>query len=254
VRALLRSAVALGRVAALTAAAACGGGGPSPEAAPGASSPGARPAIAIADELEALVDEGRATRDAREEAVRRVRDRVPETAADMLARAIVLGRLVEEEGLAKAHLVKDVERWAMKSRALDPTYRDEAAARVLGTLWVLAPGSLLAEGDSEEGLALLEDLARRRPDVAPNHLRLGEALLALGDAEAAVGPLCAARARADALRPSERALLAVLLRDAGSPACPAAAPSPGRAGRDEPGLSADPAAPASRSTAPPAAP
>lgn len=244
----MRRRAARAWTAGLVVALAGCGGGPSASvratAAPTPSSP-ALDAIGIADALEARIEAHAATRADREAAYAAVRSLVPVTAADALGRAIVIGRLIEDAGLAKAHLVKDVERWAMKSRELDPRYRDEAAARVLGTVWVLAPASLLQHGDSEDGLALLEALTRRRPDVPSNHLRLAEAYLALGDREPALAPLCRARADAAHLRPGERALLRRLVDDADAPTC--------SGGAGAPAVSVDPAAPASRSTAPPGA-
>ena len=47
--------------------------------------------------------------------------------------------------------VRDVERSARRSRELDPGFRDSAATRLLGTLYVIAPASLLKHGDSEAG-------------------------------------------------------------------------------------------------------
>lgn len=250
----MRSRV-LGATAASLVACSIGCSGPAPAASAGAgarppaaraTAPAAADALGIADALEARIEAHAATRADREAAYEAVRELVPVTAGDALGRAIVIGRLIEDAGLAKAHLVKDVERWAMKSRELDPGFRDEAAARVLGTLWVLAPAALVERGDSEKGLALLEDLARRRPDVPQNHLRLAEAYLALGDEEPALGALCRARADARRLRAGERELLRRLFHDAGTPTCPEGSP---RAA-----ISADPVAPASRSTAPPGAP
>ncbi len=196
-----------------------------------------RDAITIADALEALIADGRDRPEDRQRAFDAVRELSPSTAADALARAIVTGRLVQSRGLAEAERVRDIERWAMKSRALDPHLRDDAASRLLGTLWVLAPGPLLEHGDSEQGLSLLVDLAGRRPDVLANHLRLGEAFVALGDPEPAAPHLCRCQAEASKLRPDERALLAQLMADGGT-RCPAPAP----------------ASPSAPPTAPPAAP
>ena len=62
-----------------------------------------------------------------------------DTAAYAFARAAVTGRLVQQRGLRGASLVGEVERWALRSRELDPDFRDGAATRLLGTLYVIAP-------------------------------------------------------------------------------------------------------------------
>ena len=110
---------------------------------------------------------------------------------------------------------------------LDPTFRDRAATRMLGTLYVLAPAALLAHGDSEKGLELLEGLVAERPDVLENHLRVAEAYIALGDNGPAVPHLCACLAKKATLRKDDQALLQKLVRDGGLGECPAAgAPAP----------------------------
>jgi hypothetical protein len=61
---------------------------------------------------------------------------------------------------------------------------------MLGTLYVLAPASLLKHGDSETGLQMLEALAHDHPDVPENSLRLAEAYVSLGDNAAARPHVC----------------------------------------------------------------
>ena len=78
----------------------------------------------------------------------------------MFARADVTGRLVQQRGFLAANLVPDIERAARRSRELDPNFRDGAATRLLGTLYVIAPAAVLEHGDSEQGLELLEGLVR----------------------------------------------------------------------------------------------
>lgn len=177
-------------------------------------------ALAIADALEALIDEGKATERDRQLAYDQVKRREEPTAAYAYARAIVTGRLVQTKGLLAAFLVGEMEEWAQKSRALDPAFRDAAATRMLGTLYVLAPSSLLKGGDSEKGLEMLEKLAAEHPEIVENHLRHAEALVALGDMEPAAAPLCRCRAQKERLRREDQQLLTKLFQDAGSPACP----------------------------------
>jgi len=179
-------------------------------------------ALAVADALEALIDAETDTIADREYAYENVRARADDTAAAQLARAMVTGRLVQWKGLRAASLVGDVERCARRSRDLDLEFRHGAATRVLGTLYVMAPTSLLARGDSEVGLELLDGLVDAHPEAPENHVRLAEAYLALGDPAPAYPHLCYCMERRDALRRDDQRLLARLMADAGTPPCPAA--------------------------------
>lgn len=198
---------------------------PPPPPAPLQSALDRGDALATADALEALIDDGADNEHARQLAYDRVKAKEEPTAAYAFARAMVTGRLVQIRGLSAAFLVREMEEWAEKSVALDPTFRGGAATRMLGSLYVLAPGSLLKHGDSEKGLEMLEKLAQEHPDVPENHLRHAEALIALGDTAPAAGPLCKAQAQRERLRKDDQRLLAKLFQDAGSPACPSAAPA-----------------------------
>ncbi len=175
--------------------------------------------LALLDALEELIAAGKDTPEDRELAYARIKEHEENTAAYAFARAAVTGRLAQVRGLSAAMLVGEVERWARLSRELDPGFRDQAATRMLGTLYVLAPAALLAEGDSEEGLSLLEDLAKKRPDVLENHLRLAEAYLALGDPGPATPHLCRCQKERTALRRDDQILLDRLLADAQHPSC-----------------------------------
>jgi hypothetical protein len=182
--------------------------------------------LALSDALEALIANSRATSRDREYAYRQVRDMDADTAGAAFGHAAIIGRKVQLEGLRAAVLVREVERYARRSRELDPTFRDGAATRMLGTLYVMAPATLLRHGDSETGLELLEELTAARPDVPENHLRLAEAYIALNDPDPAAAHLCFARAHQAALRPDDRALLNGLTDDAGPLDCPPAPPEP----------------------------
>jgi hypothetical protein len=81
---------------------------------------------------------------------------------------------------------------------------------MLGTLYVFAPAALLKHGDSETGLEMLETLARERPDVPENHLRVAEAYIALGDNQGARPHVCHCLAARSRLRRDDQALLAQL--------------------------------------------
>ena len=185
-------------------------------------------ALALADALEALIARGEDMPADREYAYAVVRRHDEDTVTATYARAVVTGRLVQQKGLLAANLVPAIERFARRSRELDPDFRDGAATRLLGTLYVIAPGTLLRHGDSETGLDLLEALAATRPDVLENHLRLAEAYVALGDPVPAEPHLCRCLAHASALRPDDQLLLARIAASAGPFAC---ADQPSAAGR-----------------------
>jgi hypothetical protein len=176
--------------------------------------------LTIADALEALIATKADTPGDRRYAYERVRSREARTPADALARAIVAGRLAQVSGLGAPGLVAEVERYARLSVALDPAFRDGAAQRLLGTLYVLAPATLLEHGDSEEGLELLQAVVRRFPDRPVNRLRLAEAYVALDDPVPARPHLCSCRARRAELRQDEQALLDELLATAKVTSCP----------------------------------
>ena len=184
-------------------------------------------ALAISDALETLIAEGKDTPADREFALKTVQSREPPTptAAYGFARAAISGRVVQTRGLAGAGLVAEVEKWALASRKLDPGFRGGAAARMLGTLYVMAPAGWLEHGDSEQGLELLEGLVKAHPEQLENQLRLAEAYIALGDPGPGTPYLCRCRARRDQLRRDDQQLLDHLFADAGNPACPKA-PAP----------------------------
>ncbi len=178
-------------------------------------------ALDIADALESLIGDGRDTEDERQLAYDHVKSKEEMTAAYAYARAMVTGRLVQVRGLTAALLIREMEEWGQRSRALDPTFREGAATRMVGTLYVLAPASLLANGDSEKGLELIEQVAQEYPNVIENHLRHAEALIALGDMGPAIEPLCRCFASRGRLQRDDQALLDKLMVDAGSPPCAA---------------------------------
>jgi len=180
-----------------------------------------RDALGVADALEALIAEGADSPADREYAYDFVTRGEQGTAAYALARATVTGRLVQQRGLLAASLVRDVEDWAVRSVELDPDFRDGAAARLLGTLWVLAPAAFVEHGDSERGLEILAALVDDHPDRIENHLRLAEAFIALGDPAPAETPLCVCLAQRATLRRDEQQLLDQLVAVYGTPGCSA---------------------------------
>jgi hypothetical protein len=190
-----------------------------------------RDALATSDALEALIAVGKDTPADRHYAYDVVRRHEEDTAEYTYARAVVTGRLVQMEGLLGAGKIPDVERYARRSRELEPEFRAGAATRVLGTLYVIAPANLLVHGDSEEGLALLEGLVQRHPETSANHLRLAEAYVALGDPAPAGPHLCLLLSHRDDLHPDERILLDRLVREVGGAPCVARWRLPQSSGR-----------------------
>jgi len=178
-----------------------------------------RDALAVSDALEQRIANGTDTPADREFAYAMVSAIDGDTAAEAFARAAVTGRLVQLRGMRGAPLIGEVEKWAVRSRGLDPKFRDGAATRLLGTLYVIAPGSLVRYGDSERGLELLEGLVREHPEIVENHLRLAEAYIALGDPDPAAPALCVCLAKREALRRDDQQLLDQLLATAGTPEC-----------------------------------
>jgi hypothetical protein len=183
-------------------------------------------ALAIADALEDLIADGNDRAEDRQFAYNVVRAKPLDTAAYTYARAVVTGRLVQQRGLLGADLVGEVEHYARRSRELDPNFRTGAATRMLGTLYVIAPPALLRHGDSETGLELLDKLVQAHPEILENHLRLGEAYIALGDPDPAKEHLCKCQAEQAKMRRDDRLLLAQLMKDAGNPKCPAPGATP----------------------------
>lgn len=179
----------------------------------------ARDAVALCEALEVLIDQERDRRADREFAYDQVREYSEETAAYYYARASITGRLVQERGLLGAPQIREMEAAAEKSRALDPKYQNGAAARLLGTLYVFAPATLLEHGDSETGLEILEELTEEMPDIPQNHLRLAEAYIALSDPQPAQPHLCRAIAEKAKLRPDEQRLVDQLVRTIGPVTC-----------------------------------
>lgn len=178
-----------------------------------------RDALDIADALESLIERDEDSQADREFAYEAIRTTEENTAAYAFARASVTGRLVQSRGLRGANQVGEVEEWALRSQTLDPDFRDGAATRLLGTLYVIAPATFLEQGDSELGLEMLEQLAQKHPDVPENQLRLAEAYIALGDLEPAGPHLCASLAQRSALRRDDQQLLDQLVATAGTPDC-----------------------------------
>jgi hypothetical protein len=176
-------------------------------------------ALRIYDTLEALIAEGDDTRNDRKNAFAAVRNRNEDTAAFQFAWAAIAGRLVQQRGLLAANLVKDIERHARRSVELDPKFRDGAATRLLGTMYVVAPSSFVEHGNSELGLEMLLELVEKYPNDPENHLRAAEAYIALNDPLPAAPHICACLPVRETMRRDYQKLLENLIADAGKVQC-----------------------------------
>jgi hypothetical protein len=174
-----------------------------------------RDALALSESLEKLIDDGRATQDDRQAAYDAVCAWQADTAEYAFARASLAGRLAQIRGITAIALVRDMETWGRLSMKLEPKWRNGAARRMLGTMYVLAPGSLVQHGTSEDGLELLEAQVKDYPTEPANHVRLAEGYVTLGDPDPAKPHLCFALAHEKDLRPVDATLLASLVETVG---------------------------------------
>ena len=170
--------------------------------------------------LEDPIAAGRDTKDDREAAWDLVQLMPADTAGDAFGRAAIAGRLAEKKGAlavfgseSPTTLVAEAERYAQRSRKLDPSFRSAAATRLLGALYVHVPQGLLDGGTQEDGLDLLIDLAHDHPEVPENQLRLADAYIFLGDDEPAKAPLCLALRAATRLRADDARLARQLAQE-----------------------------------------
>lgn len=176
--------------------------------------------LTVLETLEKLIAAGKDSKQDRQFAYVIIAKRPVNDAASAFARGAIAGRLAQLSGLSGGGLVGEVEQYARLSMEKDPNFQQGAAQRMLGSLYVLAPAMLLKQGDSEKGLELLQDLANKWPQDILNHLRLGEAYVALDDYEPAYPHLCFCVARRQQLRPDDQKLLDQLVKDSELGKCP----------------------------------
>lgn len=168
-------------------------------------------ALGILQALEADIEAGTASEKDRERAYETVSGAKDDGTADYaFARAALAGRVAELRGVGAGKLVTEAETFARLALEREPEYDEGAATRMLGTLYVMAPGRLVDHGDAEDGLTMLEDLVEARPDDPRNHLRVAEAYIAMDDPDPAIEFLCFAHGHRDSLRKDDQALLDTL--------------------------------------------
>lgn len=171
--------------------------------------------IALYVALEGLIAEEKDSKDDRQYAYDQIKAWGGDDVASDFARAAIAGRLAEKRGLQAGDLVGEVERYALKARDREPDYREGAATRLLGTLYVMAPSRMLEHGESEKGLEILEGEVKEHPDRVDGHLRLAEAYVALGEPDSALPELCASVAGRERLGLGEKKLLDRLIDEVG---------------------------------------
>ena len=201
-------------VAALVAFSACRPSG-APQNPNFAAASESRDAIKVYEQLEALIDAQKDTKADREDAYALISGWDDGSVAYAFARAAIAGRLAENRGLQAGGLVTEAEEFARRAREKEPDFRAGSATRLLGTLYVLAPARLLKHGDSETGLALLEEEVKAHPERLISRLRLAEAYIALGDPDPSREHLCAVKQGEASLSAGDKRLLAKLSEEVG---------------------------------------
>lgn len=107
-----------------------------------------------------------------------------------MAQALLWGRVAEGRGLGGLSAFRRAEGWAAKAYERDPEFLEGMPRRVLGSMWAMG-GQYLSGRDSESGLELLTEQVERYPRGDENVLRAVQALVSLGDPEAAHEVYCA---------------------------------------------------------------
>ena len=98
--------------------------------------------------------------------------------------AICLGQILRERGMSAIPLLSE-EIKALKTAQEEPSIDLGGPFRVLGMLYLKAPGWPAGPGDHDVALELLSGVALQYPSHPLNQIFYGEALLATGDKETA---------------------------------------------------------------------
>jgi tetratricopeptide (TPR) repeat protein len=104
----------------------------------------------------------------------------PDGVAGHYWKALNLSGLADVNRLRGFKLLAQIMDELKRSLALDETYDQAGAHRVLGRIYFEAPGWPLSVGDREKSLEQLTAAVRLAPDNSTNHLYLAETLLAMG--------------------------------------------------------------------------
>ncbi len=95
-------------------------------------------------------------------------------------KALNLSGLADVNRLRGFKLLPQIMDELKRSLALDETYDQAGAHRVLGRIYFEAPGWPVSVGDRKKSLEQLTAAVRLAPDNSTNHLYLAETLLAMG--------------------------------------------------------------------------
>ncbi len=126
----------------------------------------------------------------------------PDEAAGHYWKALNLSGLADVNRLRGLKLLPQIMDELNRSLALDETYDQAGAHRVLGRIYFEAPGWPLSVGSRKKSLEQLTAAVRLAPDNSTNHLYLAETLLAMGEKAQARGELeQALQARRHAISP-----------------------------------------------------
>lgn len=191
-----------------------GSGEPAGESGGDAMTGGQR-ALAVLDALQKKIDDDTETKSDRKQAHEQILEWDDGSAEYAFARAALAGRRAQAQGMKAGGLVEEAESFARRSIERDPGLREGAAQRLLGSLYVLAPGRMVQHGDSESGLEMLEEDVEAHPDRADSHLRVAEAYIALDDPEPAFPHLCFVLKAKGSIGGEDQRLLAQLIKDVG---------------------------------------
>jgi tetratricopeptide (TPR) repeat protein len=104
----------------------------------------------------------------------------PDGVAGYYWKALNLSGLADVNRLRGFKLLPQIMDGLKRSLALDETYDQAGAHRVLGRIYFEAPGWPLSVGDREKSLEQLAAAVRLAPDNSTNHLYLAETMLAMG--------------------------------------------------------------------------
>ena len=105
----------------------------------------------------------------------------PDGVAGHYWKALNLSGLADVNRLRGLKLLPQIMDELNRSLALDETYDQAGAHRVLGRIYFEAPGWPLSVGSRKKSLEQLTAAVRLAPDNSTNHLYLAETLLAMGE-------------------------------------------------------------------------
>ena len=105
----------------------------------------------------------------------------PDGAAGHYWKALNLSGLADVNRLRGFKLLPQIMDELERSLALDETFDQAGAHRVLGRIYFEAPGWPVSVGDRKKSLEQLTAAVRLAPDNSTNHLYLAETLLAMGE-------------------------------------------------------------------------